>query len=129
MIFGGIVKSSLIDYPGKIATVLFTPGCNYDCFYCHNRALIEDIEETVDQKQLADFLEKRRGLIDAIVVTGGEPTLHYDLIPFLLKVKSMGFFTKLDSNGSNPNVIRDIVRANAVDYFAIDYKAPASHYE
>lgn len=129
MIFSGIVRTSLIDYPGKIATVLFTPGCNFNCFFCHNRRLIEDIEEILDMNDIEQFLKKRQGLIDAVVITGGEPTLQKGLIPFFLHLKEMGYLTKLDSNGSNPEIIQACIEENAVDYFAIDYKAPASRYD
>ncbi len=128
MIFAGITKSSLLDYPGKISIVLYTPGCNFNCFYCHNRAIIEDIDYIVPNKEIEDLLEKRVGLIDAVVVTGGEPTLHYDLIPFLKKVKRMGYLTKLDSNGSSPEIIRKCIEEDVVDYYAIDYKAPKKRY-
>ncbi|MBN2541115.1 MAG: anaerobic ribonucleoside-triphosphate reductase activating protein [Bacilli bacterium] len=129
MIFAGITKSSLLDYPGKISIVLYTPGCNFNCFYCHNRLIIEDIDHIIPRKEIDDLLEKRLGLIDSVVITGGEPTLHFDLIPFLKKVKSMGYLTKLDSNGSNPEIIQKCIDENAVDYYAIDYKAPISKYE
>ena len=128
MIFAGITKSSLLDYPGKISIVLYTPGCNYNCFYCHNREIIQDIVERITYDEIMDLLEKRVGLIDAIVISGGEPTLHYDLIPFLKKVKAMGYLTKLDSNGSNPEIIEKCIEEKAVDYFAIDYKAPFNKY-
>jgi len=128
MIFAGMVKSSLIDYPGKIATVLFAPGCDYNCFYCHNRAIIEDIDVLLDPSEVDDFLLRRQGLIDAIVVSGGEPTLHRDLIPFLRKVKDLGYLTKLDTNGSNPDVLKKLIDERLVDYFAVDYKAPVWRY-
>ncbi len=129
MIIAGMVKTSLIDFPGKIATVLFTPGCDYNCFYCHNRELIENVGDTIDIEEIEAFLLKRQGLIDGVVVTGGEPTLHKDLIPFLLKIKQYGYMTKLDSNGSNPDVISACIKAKAVDYYAIDYKAPFERYK
>ncbi|HOO43447.1 MAG TPA: anaerobic ribonucleoside-triphosphate reductase activating protein, partial [Bacillota bacterium] len=128
MIFAGITKSSLLDYPGKISIVLYTPGCNFNCFYCHNRALLEEIDDIIPNEEIMNLLEKRVGLIDAVVVTGGEPTLHYDLINFLITVKQMGYLTKLDTNGSSPEVIKKCIDANAVDYYAIDYKAPALKY-
>ncbi|MDC7243039.1 MAG: anaerobic ribonucleoside-triphosphate reductase activating protein [Sphaerochaetaceae bacterium] len=128
MIFAGITKSSLLDYPGKIAIVLYTPGCNYNCYYCHNREIIQNIDEVMKNEDINDFIKRRVGLIDAIVVSGGEPTLHYDLIPFLKKMKEMGYYTKLDSNGSNPDVIEKCIKEKAVDYFAIDYKAPKNRY-
>ena len=129
MIISGMIKSSLIDYPGKIAIVLFTPGCNFNCFYCHNRSLIEDISTLIDPNEVQDFLIKRQGLIDAVVISGGEPTLHPDLPAFLEKMKAMGYLTKLDSNGSNPEVIQSLLERNLVDYYAIDYKMPASRYQ
>jgi len=128
MIFSGIVKSSLIDYPGKIATVLFVPGCNYNCFYCHNRKLIEEITDILDPNEIDAFLEKRQGLIDSIVISGGEPTLYDDLPELFRKIKSLGYLTKLDSNGSNPQMIKKLIEEGFVDYFAIDYKAPSSQY-
>lgn len=128
MIFSGIVKSSLIDYPGKIATVLFVPGCNYNCFYCHNRKLIEEITDILDPNEINAFLEKRQGLIDSIVVSGGEPTLYDDLPEFFSRIKKLGYLTKLDSNGSNPEMISRLIQEGNVDYFAIDYKAPSDHY-
>jgi pyruvate formate lyase activating enzyme len=129
MIFAGIVKTSLIDYPGKIATVLFAPGCNYNCFYCHNRALIEDFSDILNQEDIDSYLIKRQGLVDAVVISGGEPTLYNDIIPFFAKIKNLGYLTKLDTNGSHPEVIRRLIEVNVVDYFAIDYKAPKARYQ
>ncbi len=129
MIFAGITKSSLLDYPGKISIVLYTPGCNYNCFYCHNRNIIEEIHDNVSIDEIEELLEKRVGLIDAVVITGGEPTLHYDLIDFLKKIKKKGYLTKLDSNGSNPDIIKKCIDNKVVDYFAIDYKAPKDRYQ
>lgn len=128
MIFAGMVKSSLIDYPGKIATVLFAPGCNFNCFYCHNRAIIEDIDTLLDPAEVDDFLVRRQGLVDAIVVSGGEPTLHRDLVPFFRRAKELGYLTKLDTNGSNPDAVKRLIDEGLVDYIAIDYKAPVWRY-
>lgn len=128
MIFSGIVKTSLIDYPGKIATVLFVPGCNYNCFYCHNRGLIEEISDILDINEIKDFLNKRVGLIDSVVISGGEPTLYNDLPLFFKELKQLGYLTKLDSNGSNPEMISSLIQLGVVDYFAIDYKTPRDFY-
>lgn len=128
MIFAGMVKNSLIDYPGLIACVLFTPGCNYDCFYCHNRFLLGVGYDKLDLSDVEDFLQKRRGLIDAVVISGGEPTLQNDLIPYLDKIKKMGYKVKLDTNGSDPEVIDDILDKGLADYYAVDYKAPQARY-
>jgi pyruvate formate lyase activating enzyme len=129
MIFSGIVKSSLIDYPGKISTVLFVPGCNYNCFYCHNRSLIEDLNVILDIDELNEFLVKRQGMIDAIVVSGGEPTLHDDLIEFFKSMKMLGYLTKIDTNGSNPHLVKALLKSNLLDYVAIDYKSPSNRYQ
>jgi pyruvate formate lyase activating enzyme len=129
MIFAGITKSSLIDYPGKISIVLYTPGCNYNCFYCHNRTIIEEIHDEVSLDEIKELLDKRIGLIDAVVITGGEPTLHKDLIEFLTEIKKLGYLTKLDTNGSNPEIIKKCIENKIVDYYAIDYKAPKDRYQ
>lgn len=128
MIFAGIVKTSLLDYPGKIATVLFSPGCNFNCFYCHNRALIEDFNDLVNQEEIDDYLIRRQGLIDAVVISGGEPTLYNDIIPFCAKIKNLGYLVKIDTNGSRPEMIRKILDSGVADYFAVDYKAPKYRY-
>jgi len=128
MIFAGMVKSSLIDYPGKIATVLFAPGCNFDCFYCHNRAIIQDIDTLLDPTEVDDFLVKRQGFVDAIVVSGGEPTLQRDLLPFFRRARDLGYLTKLDTNGSDPDAVKRLLDEGLVDYVAVDYKAPVWRY-
>ena len=129
MIFAGIVKNSLIDYPGLIACVLFAPSCNYDCFYCHNRFLLTGEYDQLSLSYVEEFLQKRLGLIDAVVISGGEPTLQKDLLPYLSKIKKMGYKIKLDTNGSYPSVIEEILDKNLCDYFAVDYKAPKARYK
>lgn len=128
MNISGIIKSSLIDYPGLISCVLFTPGCNYDCFYCHNRSLIDGSHILLTPQYVTDFLHRRSGLLDGVVISGGEPTLQSDLIPFIQSVKGFGYKVKLDTNGSHPEVVEEILDRKLVDYFAVDYKAPAEHY-
>lgn len=128
MNISGIVKSSFIDFPGLISCVLFAPGCNYSCFYCHNRTLIDGTHILLTPQYVMDFLRKREGLLDGVVVSGGEPTLQCNLIPFLHSIKELGYQIKLDTNGSRPHIIQDILRRELCDYFAIDYKAPAAHY-
>ena len=128
MTIAGLVKSSLIDYPGLIAGVLFTPGCNYDCFYCQNRPLVDGPFTTLDTDEVWTFLKKRTGQLDGIVVTGGEPTLQPDLTEFLCELKQLGYKVKLDTNGSNPGVIEYVLNVGLADYIAVDYKAPAALY-
>ncbi len=128
MKIAGMVKNSCVDYPGKIACVLFVPLCNYDCFYCHNRPILHGAQETISEADALAFLAKRVGMLDGVVVTGGEPTLHKDLIPFLTKIKALGYPIKLDTNGSRPEVVKQVLDAGLCDTFAVDYKAPFRRY-
>ena len=128
MNISGIVKSSLIDYPGMISCVLFVPGCNYDCFYCHNRSLIDGSHILITPQYVTDFLLKRAGLLDGVVISGGEPTLQSGLISFIQMIKGLGYQIKLDTNGSRPDVIEEILRLGLCNYFAVDYKAPSEQY-
>ena len=108
MVFGGLEKFSLIDYPGKSCAIAFTVGCNFLCPYCHNPELIKRDKNSIviPEQEILDFLAMRKGKLDALSITGGEPTLHSDLLDFIEKVKDMGFFVKLDSNGTNPEVLK-----------------------
>ena len=129
MDFCGLVKTSTLDYPGRIAAVLFSPGCNYDCFYCHNRELLQKGAALIDPGEVMDFLLKRQGLLDGVVLTGGEATLQKDIAAFAEKLKEMGYRVKLDTNGSRPEVVRGMLQANLLDYVALDYKVPWHRYE
>ena len=132
MKIGGFNTFSLSDFPGKVASVVFTQGCNFRCPYCHNAPLIschEPKELLIPEKQFFEFLECRRDQLDAVVVSGGEPTIHRDLPTFLRRIKDMGFAVKLDTNGSNPEVLKEILKNNLVDYIAMDIKAPLSNYK
>jgi len=129
MTISGIVKSSLVDYPGLVSCVLFIPGCNYNCFYCHNRSLIDGTHEVIDAKSIEHFLTRRVGLLDGVVITGGEPTLQPDLISYLTAIKELGYQLKLDTNGSSPQVIERLLQSGLCDYYAVDYKAPAPVYQ
>jgi len=131
MQIGGLQKFSLIDYPGLISAVVFTQGCNFRCPYCHNPELVlpELFASTVPEEILFAFLEERIGQLDAVVISGGEPTLQSGLIPFIRKVKALGYKVKLDTNGSNPDVVADCVEEKLLDYVAMDIKAPFEKYE
>ncbi len=129
MLIGGFQKFSLIDYPGKICAIIFTQGCNFRCPYCHNPELVNVTEKPLDVWEILSFLETRKGKLDAVEITGGEPTLHKDLIDFIRKIKDMGFLLKLDSNGTNPNVLRALLNEGLVDYIAMDVKAPLEKYK
>lgn len=131
MLIGGLQKFSLIDYPGKLSAIIFTQGCNFRCPYCHNPELVDPKQfiPLLDEKKVLDFLETRRGRLDAVEITGGEPTLQKDLLPFLQKIKKMGFLVKLDTNGSSPSIMQEALRKKVVDYFALDVKAPLEKYQ
>ncbi|HZX47239.1 MAG TPA: anaerobic ribonucleoside-triphosphate reductase activating protein [Clostridia bacterium] len=129
MEFLGQVKSSFIDYPNKICTVYFAGGCNFRCPYCHNSHLLKGIGESIDEAQVFGYLEKRRNMLDGICVSGGEPTLHAGLESFLGEVKRRGFLVKLDTNGTSPEVLENLLKNKRVDYIAMDIKAPFEKYE
>lgn len=131
MRIAGIQKNSTIDFPGNLSAVVFTQGCNMNCGYCHNRRLIGalDKDNIIDLNSILNFLHKRRGLLDGVVVTGGEPTLQKDLADFLRAVKKMGFKAKLDTNGTNPKCLKELIKYNLVDYVAMDVKAPLCKYK
>ncbi len=127
MQIAGFQKNSLVDFPGQLSAVIFTPGCNMNCWYCHNHGIKPDESLTFDG--ILDFLQKRKGFIDGVVFTGGEVTLQPDLKEAMQKVKDLGFLTKLDSNGLNPQKIKELVEAGLVDYVAMDIKAPLERYD
>ncbi len=126
---GGIIKTSLIDFPGRVSSVLFFQGCNFRCGYCYNTDLVfpEKFKETISVDEVLNFLEKRKGLVDGVVLLGGEPTLQPDLLEFARAVKDMGFLVKLDTNGSRFERMREMVESGLVDYIAMDVKAPLNY--
>lgn len=121
MKIAGFIKNSFVDYPGYIAAVVFVPGCNMDCWYCHNKQLWES-NTLIDEGEIDAFLEKRKGFIDGVVISGGEPTLQPDLGAFIAQVKDKGYLVKLDTNGLRPDVVSDLLPK--IDYIAMDLKAP-----
>ena len=131
MLIGGLQKFSLIDYPGKICAIIFTQGCNFRCPYCHNPELVDpkQFSPLLDEKEVFAFLKTRRNRLDAVEVTGGEPTLQKDLLPFLKKIKEMGFLVKLDTNGSHPEIVQKAIDEKIVNYLALDVKAPLEKYQ
>ena len=130
MRIGGLQKFSLIDYPEKICAIIFTQGCNFRCPYCHNPELAEPklFSQPIPEDEIFSFLEKRKGKLEAVEITGGEPTLQPDLIEFTKKIKDMGFLVKLDSNGTNPNIVEKAIKNKLVNYLAMDIKAPLEKY-
>lgn len=130
MLFGGWQKFSTIDYPGKISAIVFTQGCPFRCAFCHNPELVEPDKflEPVSEKEIMDFLAKRAKQLEALVITGGEPTLQKDLLRFISEVKEMGYLIKLDTNGNHPEVLNKVLKSGRVDYLAMDIKSPLSKY-
>lgn len=130
MLISGWMKTSMVDYPGKLASVVFTQGCNMKCFYCHNKDLIHPGETSkVDEGKIFGWLLKRKSFVEAVVVTGGEPSLQKDLPDFLQKIKNMGLSTKLDTNGTRPAVLEMLIYKGLLDYIAMDIKAPLEKYQ
>ncbi len=127
MIIGGLQKTTLIDYPGKIAAIVFTSGCNMNCGYCHNPEL-RGFSAKIDEEEFLSFLDARKGKLEAVTVTGGEPTVQRDLFEFIGKIKSRGFLVKLDTQGTNPRAVERLLSAGLVDYVAMDIKAPLDRY-
>lgn len=127
MQIAGLTKNSTLDFPGCLAAVIFTAGCNYRCYYCHNRQLLCD-PPLISEAEVASFLEKRAGLIDGVVFTGGEPTMQKDIAWWLNRAKKLGYKVKLDTNGSKPDVLAGLLSAELIDYVAMDYKAPFDMY-
>lgn len=131
MRIGGLQKLTLLDYPGKTACIVFLQGCNFRCPYCHNSGLVipDPEEETVTEEEFFQYLKKRQGILDGVVVTGGEPLLQKEIIPFLEKIKELGYGVKLDTNGTNPELLMEICERGLVDYVAMDIKHSPEKYE
>ncbi|MCK4591908.1 anaerobic ribonucleoside-triphosphate reductase activating protein [Candidatus Parcubacteria bacterium] len=123
----------MLDYPGRIAAVVFTMGCNFRCPFCHNPELVDvkliDYENKIKEKEILEFLELRKGDLDGVCITGGEPTLQLGLKEFIKKIKEMRFLVKVDTNGSHFSVVSDLVKDNLVDYWAIDIKTTPEKYK
>ena len=132
MKIAGLIKSSLIDYPGKIAAVVFTQGCNFRCGFCHNPDLISAAfpkgTKQYEEDEIFTFLEKRMGKLDGVVITGGEPLFQPDLEQLITKIKQLGFLVKLDTNGSSPERLKAMLDSGLIDYVAMDIKGPLEKY-
>ena len=132
MIIGGFQPFTLSDFPGHVAAIVFTQGCNWRCPYCHNRSLLKmrrPEQELIPETHVFDLLHRRRNELDGLVITGGEPTIQEDLARFLHEVRRLGLAIKLDTNGSRPDVIGQLLDAGLLDYIAMDVKAPFDRYE
>ncbi len=126
----GLQRFTMVDYPGKMACVIFTGGCNFRCPYCHNPCLVFDPESQplIRESQIMSFLESRVGKLDGVVISGGEPTLQPELPEFAVKVKNLGFAIKIDTNGSTPDIVISMLKAGLIDAMGVDYKGPAEIY-
>ena len=122
MRIGGFNKLTTQDFPGNLACIIFTSGCNFNCDYCYNRDLVESKAPEIDQDEIFSYLEKRKNMLDGVVISGGEPTIWNDLIPFIEKIREYGFKIKLDTNGYRPEVLKEIVDRRLVDYIAMEIK-------
>ena len=125
----GLQKTTLLDYPGHVAATVFTGGCNFRCPFCHNSDLLgNDAEEAFTEEYVLNFLKKRRGILEGVAITGGEPTLQPDLRDFILRVRELGYKIKLDTNGTRPDVLRDLCDSGFIDYVAMDIKTCKERY-
>jgi pyruvate formate lyase activating enzyme len=131
MKIGGLQRVSLIDYPGLICATIFLQRCNFKCSYCHNPELVDTrlFQPCIKENEVLDFLNMRGGKLDAVTITGGEPTIQDDLAPFIKKIKKMKFAVKLDTNGSQPQVIKTLLDEKLLDFIAMDIKAPLEKYK
>jgi pyruvate formate lyase activating enzyme len=132
MLIGGLQKSTLVDYPGKVAATIFTLGCNFHCGWCQNPELVDlrkiKKQPKISEKEFFIFLESRKGLLDGICLTGGEPLIQPDLIDFVKKIKQDGFLVKLDTNGSQPEKLEKLFQKNLLDFVAMDIKSSPAKY-
>lgn len=132
MVLGGLQKLTLIDYPGKVAATVFTVGCSFRCPFCHNPELVLSGASaecgSISEKEIFDFLRSRKGKLDGVCITGGEPTIQPDIIKFIQRIKRMGFLVKLDSNGTRPDVLKEIYQKKLVDFVAMDIKTSWENY-
>lgn len=133
MLIGGFQKFTLLDYPGKIAAVVFTTGCNFRCPFCHNPEIVDpiliDYDNVTEEKEILEFLNTRKGELDGVCITGGEPTLQIGLIDFINKIKEMKFLVKLDTNASQFGAVRSLIDKKLIDYWAIDIKTSPQKYK
>ena len=127
MKIGGLQPVTASDFPGRLAAIIFTQGCNFRCPFCHNGSLLPmDADSLIEENTVLDFLHKRRRRLDGVVISGGEPCLQSDLTVFCRQLREMGFAVKLDTNGSRPEVLKELLDENLIDFIAMDIKAPRS---
>ena len=129
MQIAGLLKTSLSDYPNKVACVIFTSGCNFHCAFCHNRSLVDRSASLISEEEIFEYFNKRKGILDGVVISGGEPTLQMDIFNFIKRIKQLGFLIKLDTNGSSYDIVKTLIDERLVDYIAMDIKNGPSYYD
>jgi pyruvate formate lyase activating enzyme len=128
MKIGGFQKTSLLDYPDYISAIIWTIGCNFQCPFCYNKNIVLGNVKPIPEGEILSFLKKRKGLLEGLVITGGEPLLQKDIIDFILKVKKLKYLIKFDTNGTFPKKLKEIIDKSLVDYISMDIKAPQNKY-
>ncbi len=128
MKIGGFQKTSLLDYPENVSAIVWTVGCNFSCPFCYNKDLVLGNVENIPEEEIFSFLKKRKGLLDGLVISGGEPLMQKDIVQFAEKVKKLGFLIKIDTNGMHPDKLKELIDKKLVDYIAMDVKAPKKKY-
>lgn len=130
MLIAGLNKTTLLDYPGRVAATVFVGGCNFRCPFCHNGGLVLEplSQEAYSEEEILSFLKKRKNVLGGVCITGGEPTLHADLLDFIDKVRALGYQVKLDTNGYAPHVLEQLLEKQMVDYVAMDIKNSPEKY-
>ena len=128
MKISGLQKVSLVDFDGHVAATIFTAGCNFACPFCHNSSLVIGSPDAIDENEVLAYLQKRKNVLDSVVISGGEPTLHPDLPNFIKKIKKMGYLIKLDTNGTNTDMVKYLVENHLIDYIAMDIKNSMEKY-
>lgn len=129
MKIGGIQKTSLLDYPNNISAIIWTIGCNFRCPFCYNKDIVLGNVELIPEEEVLTFLQKRKGLLEGLVISGGEPLMQEDIIEFVKKVKKLGYLIKIDTNGMYPEKLKELIDQKLVDYIAMDVKAPKNKYD
>lgn len=129
MKIGGLQKTSLLDYPDTISAIIWTVGCDFRCPFCYNRDIVLDKVGTIPEEEILSFLEKRKGMLEGLVISGGEPLIQKEIIEFAEKVKKLGYLIKIDTNGMHPEKLKELIDKKLVDYIAMDVKAPKNKYD
>ncbi len=129
MKIGGIQKTSLLDYPDVISAIIWTIGCNFRCPFCYNKEIVLGNVKPISEKEVFSFLEMRKGMLEGLVITGGEPLIQKDIINFCEEVKKLNYLIKIDTNGTNPEKLKELIERNLVDYIAMDIKASKKKYD